>query len=148
MPPEPRRRSIVHLPLITVPTRARASSHSVDIVVGPNLAWRAAAPRRSAHMPGTQRRTHTDRSAREDARAAPQLFVARSAAEPGRPPCRFALDGIELVVLGRGDADGASRSRSGSLARLELRFADGWTSTEHARIVKAAGRWVLEDRGS
>jgi DNA-binding NtrC family response regulator len=74
----------------------------------------------------------------------PYLFVTLNAERPRLPSSRHALAGVEEVTLGRGSARDCLRRG----ARLELRFADRWMSTEHARLRRDGAAWHLEDRGS
>jgi DNA-binding NtrC family response regulator len=67
---------------------------------------------------------------------------------PATPPARYSLGGIDRVELGRGDRRSATRSRAGGADVLAIVLADGRMSTNHARISRVGGTWVLEDRGS
>jgi hypothetical protein len=89
--------------------------------------------------------------AREGARRArPQLFVALGCDRPAAPGSRHVLEDLDLVTLGRGDGDrpGSRRETAGGMRTLRLQLPDGRVSKEHARLIWARGRWVLEDAGS
>lgn len=72
-----------------------------------------------------------------------QLFVVFQCDAPLSLPIRHALDGVNIVNLGRGDALEVSGT-----SNLTMRLPDGRMSSDHARLVFAGGQWVLEDRGS
>jgi DNA-binding NtrC family response regulator len=80
------------------------------------------------------------------ARGEPQLFLALECERPLAASLRFALREIDEVLIGRGRGRGRGHRHVGR--RLEIQLADPWMSTEHARIVRVADRWVLEDAGS
>ncbi len=57
---------------------------------------------------------------------------------------RFALDGLDVVELGRGDRRSVSRGDR----RLRIELPDAWMSQPHARLVRDGAAWRLEDAGS
>jgi sigma-54 dependent transcriptional regulator, acetoin dehydrogenase operon transcriptional activator AcoR len=82
----------------------------------------------------------------------PALFVGLAGDAPRSPPARISLAGLDRVDLGRGSAEGNAR-------RVDRRKADGADivtitlpdprmSTQHARITRIGGSWVVEDTGS
>jgi DNA-binding NtrC family response regulator len=79
----------------------------------------------------------------------PHLFLALECARPRvGPSARFALAGVDEVILGRGTARAHSRVADGSVRKLVLKVPDPWMSGTHATLTKVFGRWVLEDAGS
>jgi sigma-54 dependent transcriptional regulator, acetoin dehydrogenase operon transcriptional activator AcoR len=74
----------------------------------------------------------------------PFLFLIAQAARPLEPAARFRLGAIDEVALGRG-----SRRRAEAADRtLRVVIADGWMSSEHARLTRDGDTWRLADRGS
>jgi hypothetical protein len=76
--------------------------------------------------------------------AIPYLFLCMEAGRPIRGSGRFALDGLDVVELGRGERRVASRSDR----RLSIQLPDAWMSQPHARLVRDGDAWRLEDLGS
>ncbi len=76
------------------------------------------------------------------------IFVALSCA--GRTPgaTRSSLHGIDEVRIGRGAVRSTLRSIDDGARVLRVHLPDGRVSTSHARIVRDAEGWVLEDAGS
>jgi hypothetical protein len=72
----------------------------------------------------------------EASEARPHLFLAIEADRPFAGGARYALSGVDEVILGRGDARGAWRAPG------------KWMSSTHARLLCIRGAWVLEDAGS
>jgi transcriptional regulator with PAS, ATPase and Fis domain len=69
--------------------------------------------------------------------------------EAGRPirgSGRFALDGLDVVEIGRGRTDRRVASRHDR--RLSLELPDAWMSQPHARLLRDGDAWRLEDLGS
>jgi DNA-binding NtrC family response regulator len=79
--------------------------------------------------------------------AAPQLIVALECDRPLAPSSRHALAGIHEVHLRRGDR-GVRRNEERGVRVLRLSVPDRAMSSEHARLVNARGRWIVEDVGS
>ena len=78
----------------------------------------------------------------------PHLFLVLDSSRPRQSqPARFSLAGVDEVVLGRGIPQ-AARVRDGEVRRLVVRVHDQWMSSNHARLSKILGGWVLEDAGS
>jgi DNA-binding NtrC family response regulator len=71
---------------------------------------------------------------------APQLFVVLDCDHPSKVPSRHLLDGLDEVWFGRGDAQVLRAGR-----RLTLRTPDPRMSSEHGRLVREPGGWVLDD---
>jgi transcriptional regulator with AAA-type ATPase domain len=102
----------------------------------------------------TDSRTAT--ASRGDARAtserppAPRDFLclALECERPLEPPARYALEGLDEVLIGRGAPRRAELETSGGTRRLRLHVPDGRMSATHARLTREMGRWVLEDQGS
>jgi transcriptional regulator with AAA-type ATPase domain len=79
----------------------------------------------------------------EQERAGAYLFLALTASRLAAPPARINLAGIDEILVGRGD-----RAISLEGRRLVVRAEDAWMSSTHARFLRAAGGWILEDAGS
>jgi sigma-54 dependent transcriptional regulator, acetoin dehydrogenase operon transcriptional activator AcoR len=94
-------------------------------------------------MPGTVTRHRPRKSGGERRRA--ELTLALEAQDPFAPPERVALDDFDVVTLGRGERRATTR---GPGRQLLLEVADSWMSTRHARLVRVAGQWYVEDLGS
>src|SRR5258706_3865067 len=77
-----------------------------------------------------------------------QLFAVLQGDRPFDGASRHLLDGVDEVVLGRGDARKASRLTEGRRQILDLRFPDSRMSSTHARVVRADGGYVFEDAQS
>jgi transcriptional regulator with AAA-type ATPase domain len=80
--------------------------------------------------------------------ARPHLFLVLESDRPTAGGARFALSGVDEVVLGRGSERVARTERAGGKTRLVVRVPGGWMSGTHARLVSVRGSWVLEDGGS
>ncbi len=76
------------------------------------------------------------------------LYVALDCAQPLTGGARHALDGLDLVLVGRRDQRSAARDEDAGRRRLTLGLADRWMSSAHARLERVLGRWVLEDQQS
>jgi hypothetical protein len=74
----------------------------------------------------------------------PFLTVLFDAERPLGPTSRHALEGLARVEIGRGADRHCERRRQPGGATLALRLADRWMSSEHARITREVGQWVLE----
>jgi transcriptional regulator of acetoin/glycerol metabolism len=86
--------------------------------------------------------TGSDETNKADAaapRAVPHLIRVFAAHAPEEPPQRHALLGLDEVEIGRAPVS----RRSGS--RLRVGVSGTWASERHARIVRALGRWQIED---
>jgi hypothetical protein len=78
----------------------------------------------------------------------PYLFLVVEASRPAALGVRYALAGVDHVVLGRGDKRAGVR-RDDEIGRaLFVSVPDARLSTVHARLVSLAGGWVVEDAGS
>jgi DNA-binding NtrC family response regulator len=75
----------------------------------------------------------------------PHLFVVLSCDKPLDGGARYALDGVDEVVIGRGDSRGAKRRTEAGLAHLTLTLPGRQLSATHARLVRFGARWSLED---
>ncbi|MCC7542694.1 MAG: sigma 54-interacting transcriptional regulator [Deltaproteobacteria bacterium] len=76
----------------------------------------------------------------------PRLTLFLSAERPYAPPRVVPLGAFDELRIGRGDGERASRSDAGAV--LEIGLDDARLSTDHARLTRIGGRWLLEDRGS
>ena len=88
--------------------------------------------------------TRASSSARPSRRAL--LSLALCCDRPLEAPWRFALDGLDEVLVGRGTERGFRHDEA--KRRLEIRTPDARMSSSHARLVRDLGRWVVEDAGS
>ena len=76
------------------------------------------------------------------------LYRLFDADAPAGASGRFALTGVDRVVLGRADARGATRRLDGDVHLLQLDIADRWMSGKHASLTRVLRSWVLEDTQS
>ncbi|HUS64774.1 MAG TPA: sigma 54-interacting transcriptional regulator [Kofleriaceae bacterium] len=76
----------------------------------------------------------------------PQLTLLLQTTAPRRPSVRYRLGDIDEVRLARGAE--ASAERDAAARRLRLAVPDGWMSSRHALLARAAGAWRLTDEGS
>lgn len=92
------------------------------------------------------RRTLTNRRDRRNANQLPaaHLILLLDYERPRHPSSRHRLDGIEEVLVGRGDHDTIVRTDR----TLAIEIADLRMSQRHARLSFADQRWRIEDRGS
>jgi DNA-binding NtrC family response regulator len=77
--------------------------------------------------------------------AAPMLFVILEGNRPLAGGARYALTGVDEVVIGRGERRGATRTRASERRTLTLTLPSPVLSGRHARIARAPEGWVLED---
>jgi transcriptional regulator with GAF, ATPase, and Fis domain len=84
------------------------------------------------------------RDARPPSRRQPVLYVALRAGAPLEPPSRHLLDGIDVVAFGRGPR-AAVRDTHEGLRRLSLRVPDPLVSSDHGRLLRAHGQWLIDD---
>jgi transcriptional regulator of acetoin/glycerol metabolism len=78
----------------------------------------------------------------------PYLLVLLECDRPLAGSARFALSGVDRVLLGRGDARAANPLRDRGMVTLDVRLPARSVSTRHARIIRMRDGWVLEDIGS
>src|SRR5262245_5975849 len=81
-------------------------------------------------------------------RAAAALYLGLSGDSPTTPGARASLRGIDRVELARGDNRRLERSHVAGADVLTIVLADARMSSQHARITRIGGAWVLEDLGS
>jgi DNA-binding NtrC family response regulator len=72
------------------------------------------------------------------------LTLVVQASDPTAPPARHLLDGVDEVVFGRGPRS-ATRDNVGGTRRLVIRIPDPFMSSDHGRLVRVQGRWMIED---
>ncbi len=75
----------------------------------------------------------------------PHLFLVVSCDRPLDGGSRHALDGVDEVTIGRGEARIAKRRTTAGLAHLALEVPGKQLSATHARIVRVGARWTIED---
>jgi transcriptional regulator with AAA-type ATPase domain len=88
-----------------------------------------------------------DRRVPGDPAPQPLLVIALECSRPAALSARHLLTGVDLVLLGRGGERSFERRRAVS-SELAIRIPDRWMSSNHARIERSFGRWVLEDARS
>jgi len=76
------------------------------------------------------------------------LFVVLECDRPTSGGARYALQGVDEVVIGRGSERSAARTTVGGVSRLVVRIPGRSMSTTHARLLHQDGEWVLEDARS
>jgi transcriptional regulator with PAS, ATPase and Fis domain len=78
--------------------------------------------------------------------ATPYLVVALECERPTALPVRLCLADVDHLRVGRGSRRGVHRTAARGVT---LEIADGWMSTQHARLARtAAGAWEVVDEGS
>jgi transcriptional regulator with PAS, ATPase and Fis domain len=82
------------------------------------------------------------------AATAPYLFVVLEAGRPLAGAARLACDGLDEVVLGRGEPRAATRRDEGGRRIAALAVPDRRMSSVHARLGRVPGGWELADAGS
>jgi transcriptional regulator with AAA-type ATPase domain len=80
--------------------------------------------------------------------AQPSLCLVLRCNELLSPPRRFALSGIDALVIGRGEVLETAESHGPEGRCLRLTLPDRHVSTQHARVFRSAGGWAIEDTGS
>jgi DNA-binding NtrC family response regulator len=78
----------------------------------------------------------------------PHLFVVLECDRPMSGGARYALDGVEVVVIGRGSERSATRGFSGGVSELVVHVPGRSMSSTHARLLWTSEGWVLEDAHS
>jgi transcriptional regulator with AAA-type ATPase domain len=81
-------------------------------------------------------------------RVHPYLFIVLECDRPASGGARYALAGVDEVVLGRGAERGAARQSGGGVTRLLVRIPGRSISSTHARLLREGDGWVLEDTHS
>ena len=85
-----------------------------------------------------------------EARPGPQLILLLQSDAPGLGSARHLLAQTDRVLIGRGPARQAQRTREGGKSTLALQLPDALVSTRHLVLSKRAGgeAWSLADQGS
>jgi len=78
----------------------------------------------------------------------PYLFLVLECDRPAAGGARYALAGVDEVVIGRGNERRATHMAEGGKSRLVLSVPARSMSSLHARILRCDGGWALEDAGS
>ncbi len=78
----------------------------------------------------------------------PFLFLALEAERPLSGGARFALAGVDEVVIGRGPQRDATRARSDGKTRLSVTVNSSYLSSAHARLREEKDGWTIEDASS
>src|SRR5262245_59349511 len=76
------------------------------------------------------------------------LFVLLEGDRPLAGAARSILTDVDEVVIGRGETRSIRRERTQGVARICLTLPDRFASTTHARILRNARGWVIEDMHS
>ncbi len=84
-------------------------------------------------------------TAARGSREHPAIFIGLAGDDPGQPPARYSLAGLDRLDLNRGDARGAVRATHAGAHVLTLALSDARMSGKHARISRLGGSWILED---
>jgi transcriptional regulator with AAA-type ATPase domain len=90
----------------------------------------------------------TGRSREDGPPQRPHLFVVMQCTRLGDGPARFSLADVDEVEIGRGDTWQVERISKSLGHCLSIRVPDPTMSGKHARLLKALGRWMIEDAGS
>lgn len=101
--------------------------------------------------PGPKTETFDDGHASDSsavARVCPYLFVILECDRPSAGGARYALTGIDEVVIGRGSERSATHDLKAGVSRLCLSVPGRSMSSTHARLVRSEGDWVLCDARS
>src|SRR5260370_30852207 len=78
----------------------------------------------------------------------PYLFVVLECDRPTSGGARFALGGVDEVIIGRGLERASSFETHGGVSRLVVRIPGRSMSSTHARLLRADEGWILEDARS
>jgi DNA-binding NtrC family response regulator len=97
--------------------------------------------------------THTvthvnDDNARRGKAAPVALYVALDCEHLHASSARYALTGVDEVVIGRAEQRSTRRSVERGVPRLSLGLPDRWLSSTHACLSRVLGKWMLEDAKS
>jgi transcriptional regulator with PAS, ATPase and Fis domain len=90
-----------------------------------------------------------DRSQEERSFASPYLVVALECERPLALPVRLSLAEVDRAAIGRGELRTWERLSEDGCPTLRVGLSDGWMSSRHAVLDRAAGGgWTLRDEGS
>ncbi|HEX9295432.1 MAG TPA: sigma 54-interacting transcriptional regulator [Polyangiaceae bacterium] len=78
----------------------------------------------------------------------PYLFVVLECDRPAAGGARYALSGVEEIVIGRGPERRATRQITGGISRLIVSVPGRSMSSTHARLLHTGDGWVVEDAHS
>jgi len=81
-------------------------------------------------------------------RSVAALFVGLAGDAPRTPPARISLRGIDRIDLGRAERRAITRIRDQGADAITVALADARMSSQHARLTRVGGAWILEDLGS
>jgi sigma-54 dependent transcriptional regulator, acetoin dehydrogenase operon transcriptional activator AcoR len=76
------------------------------------------------------------------------LYVALDCEHLHASSARYALAGVDQIVIGRAEQRSARRTIEGGTARLSLGLPDRWLSSTHACLSPLLGKWILVDEKS
>lgn len=75
------------------------------------------------------------------------LTITMCGGDVAAAPSRHLLDDVDIISFGRGERE-ATRDFVDGMRRLVLRIPDRMMSADHARMLRAQGRWMLADPAS
>src|SRR5687767_1301878 len=78
----------------------------------------------------------------------PHLYLVLECDRPSARGARYGLTDVDEVVVGRGSTRTARRESPGGVQRLHLQIPGRFISALHARFLRLASDWVLEDASS
>ena len=81
-------------------------------------------------------------------RCEPYLYVVLDCAQPLAPSTRHALGDVDVVLVGRRERRSSTNETVAGERRLSLGLADRWMSSNHARLQRVMGKWLVEDQQS
>jgi transcriptional regulator with AAA-type ATPase domain len=84
----------------------------------------------------------------EDIATEPQLFLVLECDRLTAGGARYSLAGASRVAIGRGAERSSERVSAGGVRELRVQIPSKSMSGSHARLVRAADSWLLEDLGS
>jgi transcriptional regulator with PAS, ATPase and Fis domain len=98
--------------------------------------------------PQPDTRTHDDRvdqASPAGAITSQFLVVAMECDRPLAGGARILLDGVDRVLIGRGEERGAERREVGGIVTLDVRLPGRSMSAQHARLVRTGASWAIDD---
>ncbi|MEO7094144.1 MAG: FHA domain-containing protein, partial [Polyangiales bacterium] len=78
----------------------------------------------------------------------PALYIGVAGDSPRTPSSRITLRGLDRIELRRGDARTIERTRVDGAEVGVISLADARMSSQHARLSRVGGAWILEDQGA
>jgi transcriptional regulator of acetoin/glycerol metabolism len=78
----------------------------------------------------------------------PQLALVFQAERPFEPSIRWSLAAVDVCHVGRGPKVKVGNQWDRGTHRLKIEIPDSGMSSNHARLVRDADQWIIEDAGS